>query len=110
MSAIRTWILAAGAAALVSSQAAYAAPVKTAPGIDPLLAVSAFSTGKTPAAAVSTSSALPAATASAAAVQGDYAGRPIDWPGLAVLFSFPLALILIMALQDDGSSISISPD
>ena len=115
MSAIRTWVLAAGAAALVSSQAAYAAPVNTAPAIDPLLAVSALSTGKSPAAVCGATTACSPAIAasaatSAAAAQGDYAGRPIDWPGLAVLFSFPLILILIMATQDGNESISASPD
>lgn len=120
MSAIRTWVFAAGTAALLSSQALYAAPVDRAPAVDPLLAVSALSTGKSPVAACGTtgclpatsvSVVLPAATTSAAAAQGaPYEPRPIDWPGLAVLFAFPLVLILSMALEDDGEdNTSISP-
>jgi|SwirhisoilCB2_FD_contig_31_25311563_length_401_multi_3_in_0_out_0_1 hypothetical protein len=116
MSAIRTWVLAAGTAALLSSQA-LSAPVNRAPAVDPLLAVSALSTGKSPVAACGTtgclpatsvSVVLPAATTSAAAAQGaPYEPRPIDWPGLAVLFSFPLVLILAMALEDDGEDITV---
>lgn len=116
MSAIRTWVLAAGTAAFLSSQAVAAAPAKTAPSVDPLLAMSALSTGTSPAAtcsvsgclpATSVSVVLPAATTSAAAAQGaPYDSRPIDWPGLAVLFSFPIVLILAMALEDGNEPIS----
>ena len=42
--AIRSFVLAAGAAALLSTQAVYAAPVNTTPAVDPLVSLSLLST------------------------------------------------------------------
>jgi len=66
ISRIRTGFLAAGAAALLSSQAVYAAPVAPTVGIDPLVAVSALA-GTASGTAVCAGSTAAAAAASAAA-------------------------------------------
>jgi hypothetical protein len=69
--AIRTFALTAGAAALVSAQAAYAAPVRSTAAVDPLVAVSLFGTAQSRAAvcAAGAPCALPSygATASTSA-------------------------------------------
>lgn len=116
----RTWALAAGAAALVSSQAAYAAPAKTAPRIDPLVSLSLLGSAQSRAALCSSgacavparanaasaaaSPAIAGAAASAAALQYRDDDRRIglDLPGLIVLFTLPVALVLAFALEDDG--------
>jgi len=63
---IRTGFLAAGAAALLSSQAVYAAPTVTASAIDPLVSLSALA-GAASRAAVCAGSTAATAAASAAA-------------------------------------------
>lgn len=122
----RSWALAAGAAALLSSQAVYAAPVRVAHPIDPLVSLSLLGTPQSRAAvcgtgvtcALPTTGTSPAVAelgASAAAVQ--YSADPYP-PGrrvgataaeLAVLFFFPVVLFLVIALEDDNDDRSISP-
>ena len=115
-SASRKWVMAVSAAALLSSQAVWAAPVTNAPAVDPLVSLSILGSQQSRTAvcgngactapagmAAATAATSPAIAGSAAAVQGD--GRPygLDWPGLVVLFAFPVALILAMALEDNGN-------
>lgn len=106
----RKWVFIAGAAALLSNQAVSAAPVNSsfAP-VDPLVAVSLFSTPQSQA-AVMGSPAIAGATASAAALQGPPPDeRPgLDLPGLVVLFFVPVALTLAIALQDTSNQ-PVSP-
>ena len=63
---IRTGFLAAGAAALLSSQAVYAAPTVTASAIDPLVSLSALAGAASRAAVCAGSTAATAATSAAA--------------------------------------------
>lgn len=67
MARFRTLVLAAGAAALVSGQAAYAAPSPTAPRIDPLVSLSVLASAASQAAVCAGSTA---AAAAATAAQG----------------------------------------
>jgi hypothetical protein len=120
--ASRKWALAAGAAALLSSQAVWAAPVSSSPSIDPLVSLSIFSgpdsraavcgTGNAcvlpasmGAAAAATSPAVAGTAASAAAAQGpgDH-GYGLDLPGLFVLFAVPVAIVLAIALEGNGNN------
>jgi hypothetical protein len=115
--ASRKWVLAAGAAALLSTQAAWAVPVNSTPAVDPLVSLSILGsqqsrtavcgTGATcalPAGmSAATAATSPAIAGSAAAVQGPGHPYGLDWAGLAVLFAFPVVLILAMALEDNGN-------
>ena len=123
---IRASIWAVGAAALLSVQAVNAAPANTDPGVNPLVSLSLLSTGQSrevlcgaglacaPSAAVS--AALPSAslavvgTANSAAVQDpdEHQVHP-DYPGLALLFFFPLVLIIAMATEGNGNGRPVSP-
>jgi len=69
-SVIRKYVLAAGAAALLSSQAVYAAPAVSASAIDPLVALSVLGTAQSRAAACAAGASAAAAGAAVAAVQG----------------------------------------
>lgn len=68
--AIRSMALAAGAAALLSTQAAYAAPLKSRLAIDPLVSLSALGTAQSRAAVCAAGAAAAAAGAATAAAQG----------------------------------------
>lgn len=122
--ASRKWVLAAGAAALLSSQAVWAAPANSPSTVDPLVSLSILGTPDSRAAVCGTGNAcaLPtsmaaasAATspavagAAAAAAQGPEAGPGLDWPGLFVLFAVPVAIVLAIALEGSGSSRPRSP-
>jgi hypothetical protein len=115
----RKWVFIAGAAALLSSQAVSAAPASTTTSIDPLMAVSLFSSAQSRDAlcAGGNACAVPAATpavagaaASTAALQGPPPDeRPgLDLPGLVVLFFVPVAITLAIALQDTSNQ-PVSP-
>jgi hypothetical protein len=117
ISASRKWVMAVTAAALLSSQAVWAAPVTSAPAVDPLVSLSILGSQQSRTAvcgsgaactapagmAAATAATSPAIAGSAAAVQGN--GRPfgLDWPGLVVLFAFPVVLIVAMMLEDNGN-------
>lgn len=117
---LRSCAMAVAAAALLSSQAAYAAPLKTVPAVDPLVAMSVLATPQSREAVCGTGSActLPAmsaasaatspralgAAASASAMQYPAESRPgLDIAGLAVLFFVPVAIVLSIALEGNGS-------
>ena len=68
--AIRSMALAAGAAALLSTQAAYAAPLKSRLAIDPLVSLSVLGTAQSRAAVCAAGATAAAAGAATAAVQG----------------------------------------
>ena len=68
--AIRSMALAAGAAALLSTQAAYAAPLKSRLAIDPLVSLSVLGTAQSRAAVCAAGAAAAAAGAATAAAQG----------------------------------------
>lgn len=123
---LRASIWAAGAAALLSTQAVAAAPANTAPGVDPLVSLSLLSSEQSRAAvcgsgaacapSASMSAAMPSATlaiagaANSAAMQD--AGQPEvhpDYAGLALLFFFPVVLIIAMATDNGGSNGPVSP-
>jgi hypothetical protein len=121
----RKWVLAAGAAALLSSQAAWAVPVNTAPAVDPLVSLSLLGSQQSRAAVCGTGAAcaLPASmgataatspavlgtVASAAADQGpDQPAYGPDWAGLLVMFAVPVAIVLAIALER-GNSEPVSP-
>lgn len=83
--AIRSLALTAGAAALVSAQAAYAAPLNTRLAVDPLVALSAFGTAQSRAAVCAAGSAALAAGAAAAQAPGQncvlpQVGQPVAPP------------------------------
>jgi hypothetical protein len=117
--------MAVAAAALLSSQAAYAAPVRTVSAADPLVAMSVLATPQSREAICGTGSActLPAMSAaaaspralggaaSAAAMQYPAGSRPdLDLAGLAVLFFVPVAIVLSIALEGGGNdNRSVSP-
>lgn len=68
--AIRSMALAAGAAALLSTQAAYAAPLKSRLAIDPLVSLSVLGTAQSRSAVCAAGAAAAAAGAATAAAQG----------------------------------------
>lgn len=123
--AIRTCVLAAGAAALLSTQAVYAAPVPTAPAVDPLVSLSVLGTAQSRAAVCGSgvSCALPMTATAAAAVQvqddDDSLPPPPPPPGkrigvLPVAIAFLVMLALGIALlsggdKADGNLTPISP-
>lgn len=118
--ASRKWVMVAGAAALLSSQAVWAAPVNSAPVADPLVSLSLLATPESHAAVCGTGKActLPAsingttspailgAAASAAAQGPDEPRYGLDWPGLFVLFAVPVAIVLSIALEGNGEPAS----
>jgi hypothetical protein len=122
---LRSCTMGVAAAALLSSQAAYAVPIKTVPAADPLVAVSIFGSAQSREAVCGTGAActLPAMSAaaaspralggaaSAAAMQYPTESRPgLDLAGLAVLFFVPVAIVLSIALEGGGNdSKPISP-
>ena len=123
--AFRSCALAAGAAALLSTQSAYAAPVRTAPAVDPLVSLSMLSTTQSRAAVCGTSAActLPmaataASTATAQDAQDDYSPPPPP-PGKRVNALYFIAggailIAIIVALlsgggDGDGDLAPISP-
>jgi hypothetical protein len=123
--ASRKLVLVAGAAALLSSQAVWAAPVNSAPTVDPLVSLSILGSSESHAAICGTGDAcaLPAgemtgvspatvgtAAAAAAAAQGpDRPAYGLDWPGLFVLFAVPVAIVLAIALEGNGNNRPVSP-
>lgn len=127
--ALRSVALAAGAAALLSTQAAYAAPVRTAPAVDPLVTLSLLGTTQSRAAlcgpgatcilptAMGATAAVPSpavttGAATAAAMQGPPPGKRIDpiLLGLGLLFFIGLAIALASGGGDgEGNLTPISP-
>ena len=117
-SGLRRCVLAASAAALISTQA-YAAPAgTTAPAVDPLVSLSMLGTTQSRAAVCATgaSCVLPttmAAAATTAAVQDDDDdGKNAAWiwiVGGGVLLAILIALILSGG-DGDGDLTPISPD
>jgi hypothetical protein len=123
--AVRTFALAAGAAALVSTQAVHAAPVATAPAVDPLVTLSLFATaqsraavcglGATCAAVIPAGTAVagasPAVSASAAATAQDSRRDPRgkQLPMLALILGFMIAVAIAAALLA-GDDDPVSPD
>lgn len=110
------FVFAAAAAAAISIQAAYAAPVRTAPAVDPLLSLSLLGTAQSQAAACRTATActLPAAMAtSTAAAQGNYDGgkdATLLWVlGSSVILAIVIALILSGG-DGEGDLAPVSPD
>jgi hypothetical protein len=65
--ALRSCALAVGAAALLSTQAVYAAPVRAAPAVDPLVSLSLLGTAQSRAAVCAAGTAATASAAAAAA-------------------------------------------
>jgi hypothetical protein len=117
---LRSCVLAASAAALISTQAAYAAPVQTAPVADPLVSLSLLGTTQSRAAVCATGAtcALPAttlaaATTTTAAAQGSNDdGKDATWLWLlggGVILAIIIALILSGG-NGDGDLTPISPD
>ena len=124
---LRTFTLAAGVTALLSTQAVNAAPTTAVQPVDPLVLLSLVGTTQSQAAFCGTTTAcapstivpasLPSAslalagTASSAATQ-DSARNPWDgdWPGLVVLFLLPVILFIVIATEDgNGNGHPISP-
>jgi len=118
--ASRSWIALTGAAALISSQAAWAAPAASVPPSDPLVSLSLLASPESHAAVCGTagacavpagmpSSAVAGAAAAAAAQgPGDRPAYGLDWPGLFVLFAVPVAIVLSIALEGNGNE-PVSP-
>ena len=117
---IRRYALASAAAALVFSQAAYAAPAARLQPVDPLIALSALGTPQSRAAVTATG-------ATAAATAAQYQPPPPGWPanqypprspyyqdpGAWAYIPFLLGLIAIIALHltddDDDDRRPVSP-
>lgn len=119
-SVFRKVALAIAAAALMSTQAAYAAPTNTAPALDPLVSLSVLGTAQSRAAVCGAGAqcALPA-TAVAASATTAAAAQPYDgprrgpgiWPlliGLGVVIIL-MAVILSDGGDGDGDLTPISP-
>ena len=125
--AVRTFALAAGAAALISAQAVQAAPSPLAPTVDPLVSLSLLGTAQSraavcgagpacaaalPAATVATG-ASPAAAASAAIAMQDprrtREGKQL--PMLALILGFMIAVAVAAALlAGNDEDEPVSPD
>jgi hypothetical protein len=117
-STIRRCMLAAGAAALISSQAAYAAPTQSrAPAYDPLVSLSLLGTSQSSAAVCSAgvvNCTLPAAglasqsgatAAAAIAAQGPYYPREPKGMGMVpMLLGLAILIGVSVALLSGGSS------
>lgn len=127
LSTMRKTVVAAGVAALLSSQAVFASPAKTAPGVDPLVALSLLGTSQSRAAvcasgaacglpvaagAPAASSPAVATAASAAAVQGEPRRENRGIPMLLLLGGgMILIAVLVAALAgNQDSDVPISPD
>lgn len=85
-SAVRKYVLAAGAAALLSSQAAYAAPALTQARVDPLVSLSALGTAQSQAAVCAAGASAAAAGAAVTAAQAGPAPGcllPLNAPAVA---------------------------
>lgn len=109
-SAFRKVVLVAAATALLSTQAAYAAPANSAPALDPLVSLSVLGTPQSRAAVCNgggqcalPSSAVAASAATAAAAQ-PYDERDRRGPGIWPLLLGLGVVIILMAiiLSDDG--------
>jgi hypothetical protein len=112
--AIRSCALAAGAAALLSAQAVYAAPAQTSvSGVDPLVSLSILGTQQSraavcstgaacnvPASMASASAATSAATAAATAAQAD--GTPKGFSPLLIGLGIAVFIGLIVAITSGG--------
>lgn len=116
--AIRSYALAAGAAALLSAQAVYAAPTPTTPsGVDPLVSLSVLGTQQSRAAvcsasALPTACSVPASMAAASAATAAAAATAQDapppkafgfWPMLLGLAALIAVIIAITSGGDNGS-------
>jgi hypothetical protein len=114
---LRGCVLAASAAALISTQAANAAPVQAAPAVDPLVSLSLLGTTQSRAAVCATGAncALPTtmvAASTAAALQDDDDGKDALWLWLlggGVILAIIIALILSGG-DGDGDLTPVSPN
>jgi peptidoglycan/LPS O-acetylase OafA/YrhL len=124
--AIRSYVLAAGAAALLSAQAVYAAPTPTASsGVDPLVSLSVLGTQQSraalcsatasatacgvPASMASASAATAAAAAAATAAQDQSAPKSLGiWPMLLGLAALIAVIVAITSGGNNGSG-DLSP-
>ena len=123
---LRALTLAAGAAALMSTQAVYAAPVSAGPAVDPLVAVSLFGTAQSRAAVcgsgascmlpgvsmpASADAASMAAASAAVAYQGEPRKRVNTWLIVGGVVVFVVILLLLLGDDDgDGDLTPVSPD
>lgn len=134
-SAIRTFALAAGAAALLSTQAAYAVPISR-PAIDPLVSLSVMGTAQSRAAVCAAGASAAAAGAAVIAAQAPGANcllpltaptpvpqavppEPVpplgapgkDWTTIALIGGGLLAIIVIavLVLSNDDDEEPVSP-
>lgn len=116
---IRSCALAAAAAALLSTQAVYAAPVRTAPAVDPLVSLSIMGTAQSraavcgtgisgaPAGAVTCGLPAPMITAAAATAAQDQPPPPGKrFPTLAALIAFLILLGIAVAILSGGGDSS----
>ncbi len=125
--AIRSSVLAAGAAALLSAQAVYAAPVANASsGVDPLVSLSVLSTaqsrgavcsGATFASQAATSCGIPVSVVAASAAAAAAQDQPPPSSGLGTL-PLILGLVVVVGLMaailsgggdSDGDLTPVSP-
>lgn len=80
MKSVRTVLLAAGAAAFLSSQAAYAAPLVGQPSVDPLVSLSALASMQSAAAVCAGSTAATAGATAAAQAAAPGCVLPVTAP------------------------------
>ncbi len=105
------------ATALLSTQAAYAAPANTAPGLDPLVSLSVLGTAQSRAAVCGAGAqcALPAAAVAASAAAAQPYDGPRRGPGVwPLLLGLGVVVILIAVIlsgngDGDGDLTPISP-
>jgi hypothetical protein len=121
---IRSSLLAAGAAALLSSQAVYAAPARSGPALDPLVSLSILGSEQsrtaycdqgaactaplTPSASLSPAVAGMAASSAALQEQGYQQPHP-DWLGIGVLFFVPVFIAIAILAQGGDNGHPVSP-
>lgn len=128
ISTMRKCVVAAGAAALLSSQVLYAAPVEPTPTIDPLVALSVLGSAQSRAAVcghsatcglpmttgASAAATSPAISSAAAAAAAQRTPRRQESRGLTLLFAIAGGMVLIAVLVavlagDKGADEPISP-
>ncbi|HEU5482438.1 MAG TPA: hypothetical protein VFU80_05025 [Sphingomicrobium sp.] len=122
ISTIRKCVLIAGGSALLSAQAAYAAPTNAAPAVDPLVAVSLFGTSQSRAAVCGNgaacslpmaTSASPVMTTAAATAAVQNVPRREESTGLIWILGIGGAMILIAVLAatlGGGDDAPVSPE
>lgn len=104
---IRTGVLAAGAAALLSAQAVYAAPATSLYTLDPLVSLSAFGTAQSRAAVCAAGTS--AAAAGAAAMQAPPPGCVLPLTATPPPVAQPVAPPPAPVLAEPGKRIGMLP-